>query len=442
MKITRRLASWAKRLALWAETGAKVWAACWLLIISSCLILGSVFLKWVEFPFSRNLSGLELPLLHDSGIIPNITLFSFGALGVVVLIAGLVLLRFFVPALSLAAAVLLTLCVLVPAHIAFQQPIMLRRLADELQAMPLIKVFTKDYLPQNYGPTEDVPKQLILYTARGRFLAAYSFLRLGWSCFALGSLLIAIDAIRHLPGGRMAIVLALVCLPVGALAILLTPPIIGQHYFTRGSIAKAQGRNQEAIADYRKAMRWDAWHAQDIDLYATIGELQKQTGIANNSPERHMNRAVELQNASEYEPAIFEFSRAAEAGGALALAARRASAQTRVTLGLALYHAGGIGAAVSSWQLALADDARQVYALPYLARGYYDVGRYEAALRTIDRLVQIVADHNSMQGDAYSLGGDCYAKLGRDADARHYYNLSYAVDPLENYWALTGLVGE
>ncbi|HAF14010.1 MAG TPA: hypothetical protein DCK99_09990, partial [Blastocatellia bacterium] len=111
----------------------------------------------------------------------------------------------------------------------------------------------------------------------------------------------------------MAIVLALVCLPVGALAILLTPPIIGQHYFTRGSIAKAQGRNQEAIADYRKAMRWDAWHAQDIDLYATIGELQKQTGIANNSPERHMNRAVELQNASEYEPAIFEFSRAAEA---------------------------------------------------------------------------------------------------------------------------------
>ncbi|HAF14011.1 MAG TPA: hypothetical protein DCK99_09995, partial [Blastocatellia bacterium] len=106
------------------------------------------------------------------------------------------------------------------------------------------------------------------------------------------------------------------------------------------------------------------------------------------------------------------------------------------------YHAGGIGAAVSSWQLALADDARQVYALPYLARGYYDVGRYEAALRTIDRLVQIVADHNSMQGDAYSLGGDCYAKLGRDADARHYYNLSYAVDPLENYWALTGLVGE
>src|SRR5216684_8002069 len=124
MKITRRLASWAKRLALWAETGAKVWAACWLLIVGSFLILGSVFLKWVEFPFSDNLSGLRLPLLHDSGIIPNITLFSFGAVGVIVLIAGLVLLRFFVPALSLAAAVLITLCVVAPGYIAFQQPMM------------------------------------------------------------------------------------------------------------------------------------------------------------------------------------------------------------------------------------------------------------------------------------------------------------------------------
>jgi tetratricopeptide (TPR) repeat protein len=412
------------------------------LIIGSCLILGSVFLKWVEFPFSDNPSGLQLPLLHDSGIIPHITLFSFGALGVVVLIAGLASLRFFVLGLSLAAAVLITLCVLVPTHIAFEQPMMLRRLTDELQVTSLIKVFTKDYLPQNYGVAEQVPKQLVLYTAEGRFLAAYSFLRLGWTCFALGSLLIGVYAISRLPGARMTTGLALVCLPVGALAIVLTPPLIGQHYFTSGSIAKARGRDQEAIADYRTAMRWDAWHAQDIDLYATIGQLQKQAGIAYGSPERHVSRALDLQAASEYERAIFEFGQATEAGGALAMAARGESAKTRVTLGLALYHAGGIGGAVTSWQLALEDDPMQVYALPYLARGYYDLGRYEAALQTIDRLVKIIADHNSQLGDAYSLGGDCYTKLGRDADARHYYNLSLTADPIENYWALTGIIGE
>ena len=436
MKITKRLASWA-------ETGAKLWAAYWLLILGSFLILGSVLLKWVQYPISSNLSGLKLPLFHDTGVIPHVALLSFGALGIVVLIAGVVLLRFFASALSLAAAVLITLCVLTPAHIAFQQPMMLRHLTDELQAMPWHKIFTKDYLPQNYGSPEVVPNRLILYTASGRLLAAFSFLRLGWTCFALGSLLVAVYAMRRLPDGKMATGLALVFLPVGALAIVLTPPIIGQHYFSSGSIAKARGHNQEAIVDYRKAMKWDAWHAQDINLYATIGDLQKQSGIENNSPERHISRALELQKTNEYEPAIFEFSRAAEAGGVLAVAVRRESAKTRIALGLALYQAGGIGGAVTSWQLALADDPTQeVYVLPYLARGYFGLARYEAALQTVNRLVKIIADHSSMVADVYSLGGDCYAKLGRDADARRYYNLSYAMDWIVNYWAISRLAGQ
>ena len=287
------------------------------------------------------------------------------------------------------------------------------------------------------------PNRLVLYTASGRFLAAFSFLRLGWTCFALGSLLIAVYAMRRLPDGKIAIGLALLCLPLGALVIVITPPIIGQRYFNSGSIAKARGHNQEAIADYRKAMKWDPWHAQDIGLYATIGDLQKKSGIENNSPERHISRAMELQQANEYEPAVFELSRAAEAGGRVGAAARRESAKTRIELGLALYQAGGIGGAVNSWQLALSDDPTQeVYVLPYLARGYFDLARYEAALQTVDRLIQIIRDHTSVVADVYSLGGDCYAKLGRDDDARRYYNLSYAKDWIVNYWAISRLAGE
>jgi tetratricopeptide (TPR) repeat protein len=450
MKITKRLAAWldtgvnmAKHMLPWAEAIAKLWAAYWLLILGGSLILGSAVLKWVQYPLTSNLSGLKLPLFHDSGMIPHVTPLSFGALGVVVLITGLILLRFSALALALAAALLISLCVLTPAHIAFQQPMMLRDLTDQLQAMPWHKVFTKDYLPPNYGSPEVVPNQLILYTVSGRLLAAFSFLRIGWTCFALGSLLIAVYAMRRLPHGKLATGLALVCLPVGALAIVIMPAIIGQHYFNRGSIAKARGHNQEAIANYRRAMKWDAWHAQDIALYATIGDLQKKSGIENNSPERHISRALELQKVNEYEPAIFEFSRAADAGGAIAATARRESARTRIALGLALYQSGGIGAAVTSWQLALVDDPTQeVYVLPYLARGYFDLARYETALETLNRLITIIKDHNSMVADAYSLGGDCYAKLGRDADARRYYSLSYAKDWIVNYWALTRLAGE
>src|SRR4029453_1369921 len=127
MKINKRLASWAetgvsiaKRLVPWAERAAKFWASYWLLVIGTFLIFGSAFLKWVQYPLSSNLSGLKFPLFHDSGIIPHVALFSFGALGVVVLIAGIILLRFSVSALGLAAAVLITLCVLTPAHIAFR----------------------------------------------------------------------------------------------------------------------------------------------------------------------------------------------------------------------------------------------------------------------------------------------------------------------------------
>src|SRR2546430_2799903 len=141
---------WKKRFESWAEFLGKFWAAYWLLILGSFLILGSVLLKWVQYPISSNLSGLELPLFDDSGVIPHVTLLSFGAVGVVVLIAGVVLLRFFVSALSLAAAVLITLCVLTPAHIAFQQPMMLRHLTDELQAMPWHKIFTKDYRSEEH----------------------------------------------------------------------------------------------------------------------------------------------------------------------------------------------------------------------------------------------------------------------------------------------------
>ena len=69
-----------------------------------------------------------------------------------------------------------------PAQIAFRQPSMLRRLTYELQVNPVLNVFTKDYLLQNYGLPELVPKRLVLYSAWGRFVAACSFLRLGWYC--------------------------------------------------------------------------------------------------------------------------------------------------------------------------------------------------------------------------------------------------------------------
>jgi tetratricopeptide (TPR) repeat protein len=431
-----------ERLTCWGEKVAVLWARYWLLLIASGFVLLSVVLKWVEFPFSRNLKGLQLSLFHDAGLIPHLTLFSFGFLGVAVLIGGIIFSRFSAAFLGAAAAVLLTIFALVPAQLAFAQPSMLQRLTEETEVTPLIKAFSKTYLPQNYGASEDVPKRLNLYSGWGRFVAAWSFLRLGWYCFGIGSLLLGGYAIIRLREQKLPVLLALFGLPLAAVAIVLAPAMVGQYYYTRASLAKAEGRNEEAITAFRKSMTWDRWHTQDIELYATIGDLERLSGLSEDSPERHVSRAAHLEKANQYEQAIFELETASKAGGALGVAARRETARLHMMFGLALYQAGGVGSAVTNWQQALAVDPSQFYSLPYLARGYFQIGSYEAAVQTVEQVIKIVKDHNSLLGDAYSLGGDSYAKLGRVAEARKYYNLSLLADPIENYWALTGLVGE
>jgi tetratricopeptide (TPR) repeat protein len=441
MKIPHQLDSWLRRIRSWAEMAGAFWARFWLLIIGGLLVLGSVIVKWVQSPFTHNLTGLNLSLVSDPGINPHTALLSVGVLGVLVLIAGVVFQR--TPAiLALAAAVLIMLWSITPAQIAFRQPSVLRRLTYELQVTPVERVFAKDYLVENYGSPELVPKRLNLETALGRFLAAWSFLRVGWYVFGIGAFLIFLHAMRRMPGPTLGVTAALLALSVCALIIVLIPPAIGQIFYGKGILAKAEGRSQQAISDFRRAMRWDAWHAQDIYLYATIGRLQKEAGISSGSPERNVFRAADLLEANEYEQAIFELAKAAEAPGALGVTARQQIAATRVAFGFALYRSGGIGGAVRNWELALAEDPTHVYALPYLARGYYDLGRYESGLAAAKRLAALIKDHKYAVADVYSIAGDCYAKLGNYAEARRFYQLSLVADPILNYWALTRLAGE
>ncbi len=246
MKIPQQLDSWLKRLLSWAEMAGDFWARFWLLVSGTLLILASVVLKWVQSPFSHNLSGLRLSLVTDPGINPHITLLSVGVLGVLILIAGIVFQR--TPSiLALAAAVLIMLWTITPAQIAFRQPSVLRRLTYELQVNPVERVFTKDYLVENYGSPELVPKRLNLESALGRFLAAWSFLRVGWYAFGIGAFLVLLHALGRMPATRLGVTAALFSLSVGALFIILIPPAIGQYFYSNGLLAKAEGRNQQAI---------------------------------------------------------------------------------------------------------------------------------------------------------------------------------------------------
>jgi tetratricopeptide (TPR) repeat protein len=427
-----------KRLAVWAETSAKIWAAYWLLIVGSVLVFASAVLKWVNFPFSRHPSGLQLPLLRNLELIPHISLFSYGIVGIAVLTTGLVLLWRSTTYPALAAAILIALWVAAPCQIAFQQPALLGRLIAETQDLRMIRYFTRTYLPANYGPAEEYSRHFEFDTVWGRFVAPYSFLGLGWYCFGIGSLLIGIYSIARLPVEER---MRRSRIPAGVVIILLMPSLIGQHYFTSARTAQARGNNERAIAHYRKAMWFDRWRTQDINIYAAIGDVERLSGLSKDSPEKHISKAREFKEAREYESAVFELARAADWGGAVAAVARRESARTRVDFGIALYRGGGIGTAVTQWQQALAEDPVQHQGLTFLiARGNYDLGRYQASLDAVKSVLRGSGD-KPILANAYSLAGDCYTKLGRDVEARNSYNRSLKEDMYVNFWGMSRLIG-
>ena len=431
-----------ERVELWAGVGASIWAAHWLLFVGSFLVFSSAILKWLNFPFSHHPRGLQLPLLRNIELLPHLSLLSYGVLGVCVLATGLALLWRSDTFLAVAAAILIAFWAAAPCQIAFQQPALIRRLNTETQDLPMIRGFTKSYLPVNYGPAAEYSKHFELDTVWDRFIAAYSFLGLGWYCFGIGSFLIATYSIGRLPGERGTTALALGGIPIGVLIIFLTPPVMGQHCFISACTAQARGNNEKAITHYRKAMWWDRWRRQDINIYATIGGLERLSGSGEDSPERHISRAQELKDAREYESAVFELSRAAAWGGAVAIASRCESARTRVDFGIALYNGGGIGAAVTQWEQALVEDPVQQQGLSFLiARGNYDLGRYQASLDALNGILKASGD-KPLLANAYSLAGDCYMKLGRDTDARRSYNQSLKEDILVNFWAMSALTGD
>jgi hypothetical protein len=178
------------------EVAGRIWTNYWLLICGSFLVVGSVVLTWIKFPYSFNVGGWQLPI---QALVPHIHEFSYGLNGIAVLAVAFCLRKRFRRSLLLGAAILLTLWMYVPARMTFQQPAMLRRLSEEGQAVHDIKAFLGKSLPQNYSSTEQIRKHLDLLTPSGRLAASLSVLWLGWYCFGFGSLLVACYAVSRLP---------------------------------------------------------------------------------------------------------------------------------------------------------------------------------------------------------------------------------------------------
>src|SRR5689334_2608135 len=98
----------------WVDVVGRIWASYWLLICGSLLVIGSVILTWLKFPYSFNVGGWELPVQN---IVPHIHEFSYGLCGIAVLLIAFCLRKRFRWSFLLGAAILLTLWMLVPGRI-------------------------------------------------------------------------------------------------------------------------------------------------------------------------------------------------------------------------------------------------------------------------------------------------------------------------------------
>jgi hypothetical protein len=410
----------------------RTWANYWLLICGSLLVVGSVALVWLKFPYSFNVGGWELPIQN---IVPHIHEFSYGFSGIAVLAIAFFLRKRFRWSLLLGAAILITFWLLVPGRITFHQAPLLRRLSEENEAVPAMKAFTRSFIPQNQERTEPIRKHFDVVTLPGRMGASFSILGIGWYCFGLGSLLVAGYAISRLPGRRVRATLVLIIVPAAVLCAVGMPSMIGHYYYHRGSHARAAGDNKQAITNYRKAIKWDGFYTGGIEVFNLLGQLETLTGIEEGSAERSVSRALDLRAQNQYEPAISELQNAAKKSPVLAKAARHEASRIRAEWAMVRYQAGAVADAVANWQQALAEDTggrplksqpSLLYVLPYLARANCEIGQYEAGLKAATDWAEVVAGHSSLQADAYSMAGDCSAKLGREADARRYYNLARA----------------
>src|SRR6188472_1408845 len=66
----------------WMDGAGRIWVRYWLLICGSFLVVGSVVLTWIRFPYSFNVGGFELPVQN---IVPHFHEFSYGVCGIAVL---------------------------------------------------------------------------------------------------------------------------------------------------------------------------------------------------------------------------------------------------------------------------------------------------------------------------------------------------------------------
>jgi tetratricopeptide (TPR) repeat protein len=414
-------------------------------IVVGALILLSIpailFLGWVAFPLSQNVSGISLRILLHSNSSAAPTWISYAAAdGLMLVVATSAWFRDKPTQLYCAGATLLLLATAAVLQVAFADPELLKRLLDEADWSNAAAAFAGRYLPPNLG-TEPTQWRYFSFGSVGdRLVSGWYFMGLGWYIgIGVGF------AISHAGARGANRRFRLRAIGITAVALLAVTaafaqsPIRGASAVVAAKRAEANGRPADALRAYRKAIKLDRWNALNLNIYERIGAIYANSGHTW-TPEYRLSYAEYLVEQDRYSEAIAQYEDLVAAGGPLSSVAVWRSSELLIVYGLNLYELGSFGAAVDAWQQALAHEPSMWLAAFYLSRGYFAVGNYLQAIMLIRRCSQQVADPIFL-ANLYSNLGDAYMRDGEFGPAHLAYNRSYSLDYLSNFRGLSSLVG-
>jgi hypothetical protein len=434
---------WIARLAeivlLWVLANWAYFAG----LVAMALVL---ITNWVAFTLSDRIRALRSSILGYSPDHPGNPLLSWGlAAALTFAVAAVTFQRKHWRLLGLAGATLLLMSLAGLLQVAFAEPALLKTLADEQSEWVGVQEFQNTYLPTAVREERSNAKGPALAasinTVWDRLVAARYFMGRAWYLTAFLGLCSFCYATAHLSsprdrnrlmGGTLAIA---ICLIIG----FSTRPIIGAVMVVRGHQAEAEGNPNLAIQRYRKAMRVDDWFAVHTDLYQRIGTIDANFGRID-TLEYGVFTSERLFAEGNFAEAIEALQKVEPKAGKFAWVFRSREADMWVIFGKELYKKGAVAAAIPTWQHALAKNPFQWVAAFCLARGYFEVTRYQESIAVLQQMIKGIRDPFLRAGLDDDLGDD-YMRLGDAEAAKLVYRHSYLIDYVLNWRGLSDPIG-
>jgi tetratricopeptide (TPR) repeat protein len=222
--------------------------------------------------------------------------------------------------------------------------------------------------------------------------------------------------------------------------LALFPALAAQYLEERGDHDLAVGRYARALQRYESAQRWNPQLASSERTHLRIGEGYYSLEMIAH-PNARLYLGGRYAQQGHYKAAIAEYLEASqEASTPLKAVLAKRIAWIYIDRGLVQFRQGQVGPAIGHWERAVTFNQEQAQATYFLARAYFEQGKYEQSI-VMSRFVLTRSRNQLLNANMQTNIGDNYWKLNDFDNARRAYEASMSLDLYGNYRIFKSLGG-